>query len=259
MFTNMHDQLLVNVPILLRLATQKPLNLYSIDMVPMPFDMETLDGKNNEYTFINNSYPYMAVNEHHYIPLTETQLRMCDKMGSTYYCQNSYVLRQRTQHTCESAIYYKMDAKIITKHCQAKFAANVEFAPKVLDAGETMVLFNLPRPWILLCGQEKQPMEIEFATYKVVDRKEFCECSLTAGSFQLDETLVKYYYTNRFHLAKDNQDEEPMKLNTPRDSGKSFLSKGNKVCFSKENNYRHLVVQATLKVETPSQSLKRIN
>ena len=109
MFTNTHDQLLVNVPILLRLATQKPLNLYSIDTVPMPFDMETLEGKNNEYTFINNSYPYMALNEHNYIPLTETQLRMCDKMGSTYYCQNSYVLCQRTQHTCESAIYYKMD------------------------------------------------------------------------------------------------------------------------------------------------------
>ena len=160
MFTNTHDQLLVNVPILLRLATQKPLNLYSIDTVPMPFDTETLDGRNNEYTFINNSYPYMALNEHNYIPLTETQLRMCDKMGPTYYCQNSYVLRQRTQHTCESAIYYKMDAKTITKHCQAKFAANVEFTPKVLDAGETMVLFNLPRPWILLCSQEKQPTEI---------------------------------------------------------------------------------------------------
>ena len=84
MFTNTHDQLLVNVPILLRLATQKPLNLYSIDTVPMPFDTETLEGKNNEYTFINNSYPYMALNEHNYIPLTETQLRMCDKMGSTY-------------------------------------------------------------------------------------------------------------------------------------------------------------------------------
>ena len=191
MFTNTHDQLLVNVPILLRLATQKPLNLYSINTVPMPFDTEMLDGKNNEYTFINNSYPYMALNEHNYIPLTETQLRMCDKMGSTYYCQNSYVLHQRTQHTCESAVYYKMDAKTITKHCQAKFTANVEFTPKVLDAGETMVLFNLPRPLILLCGQEKQPTEIEFTTYKVVDRKEFCECSLTAGLFQLDETLVK--------------------------------------------------------------------
>ena len=191
MFTNTHDQLLVNVPILLKLATQKSLNLYSIDTVLMPFDTDTLEGRNNEYTFINNSYPYMALNKHNYIPLMEPQLRMCDKMGSTYYCQDSYMLCQRMQHMCELAIYYKMDAKTISKHCQAKFAANVEFPPKVLDAGETMVLFNLPRPWILLCGQEKRPKEIEIATYKVVDRKEFCECSLTAGSFQLDETLVK--------------------------------------------------------------------
>ena len=44
MFTNTHDQLLVNVPILLKVATQKPLNLYSIDMVLMPFDTETLHG-----------------------------------------------------------------------------------------------------------------------------------------------------------------------------------------------------------------------
>ena len=32
---------------------------------------------------------------------------------------------------------------------------------------------------------------MKVATYKVADRKEFCECSLMAGSFQLDETLVK--------------------------------------------------------------------
>ena len=61
MFTNTHDQLLVNVPILLRLATQKPLNLYSIDTVPMPFDTETLEGTNNEYTFINNLYPLHGI------------------------------------------------------------------------------------------------------------------------------------------------------------------------------------------------------
>ena len=88
----------------------------------------------------------MALNEHNYIPLTETQLRMCDKMGSTYYCQNSYVLCQRMQHMCESAIYYKMDAKTISKHCQAQFAANVEFSPKVLDAGR--------KPWCFLICQD---------------------------------------------------------------------------------------------------------
>ena len=94
-----------------------------------------------------------------------SKLRMCDKMGSIYYCQDSYVLRQRTQHTCESAIYYKMDSRTITKHCKAKFTANVDFSPKVLDAGETMVLFNLPSSWILLCGRDKTPTEIEIATY----------------------------------------------------------------------------------------------
>ena len=42
----------------------------------------------------------MALNERNYIPLTKAQLRLCNKMGSTYYCQDSYVLRQRSQHTC---------------------------------------------------------------------------------------------------------------------------------------------------------------
>ena len=168
MFTNTHDQLLVNVPILLRLTTQKPLNLYSIDTVPMPFDTETLEGKNNEYTFINNSYPYMALN---------VKTHMC---------------YAKEHNTCVNQPYTIKWMLTISKHCQAKFAANVEFSPKVLDAGETMVLFNLPRPWILLCGQEKRPTEIEIATFKVVDRKEFFECSLTARSFQLDETSQMY-------------------------------------------------------------------
>ena len=104
-------------------------------------------------------------------------------MGS-YYCQDSYVLRQQSWHTCESAIYYKMDVATITENCKAKFAANIDFPAKVLDAGETMVLFNLPRPWILLCGRDKRPTEIQISTYKVVNQTEFCKCSLTVRSFQ---------------------------------------------------------------------------
>ena len=47
--SNMHDQLLVNIPVLLRLTDQKDLILYSIDTIHMPFDTETLDGKNNKF------------------------------------------------------------------------------------------------------------------------------------------------------------------------------------------------------------------
>ena len=190
-FSNSHDKLLVNIPVMIQSVDQNELTLYSIETVPMPFDTETLDGKNDEYTLINNSYPYMAINEQKYIPLNEQQLRLCNRMGATYYCENLYVLRHRSEHTCKSAIYYHADSWTITKHCQATFMSKHQFPPKVLDAGETMVLFNLPEPWILVCGQNKRPRQIRISTYKILNRTELCECSLTAGSFSLDETLVQ--------------------------------------------------------------------
>ena len=190
-FSNSHDKLLVNIPVLLRLDDQNDLTLYSIDTVPMPFDTETLDGDNDEYTFINNSYLYMAINKDNYIPLDERQLRLCNKIGATYYCENSYVLHHRSEHTCESAIYYRTDPKMVKTHCKAMFTSGQNFPPKVLDAGETMILFNLPRPWILVCGKHKRPREIKIATYKILNRTELCECSLTTGTFLLDETLAQ--------------------------------------------------------------------
>ena len=45
------------------------------------------------------------------------------------------------------------------KHCRAMFTSRQNFPPKVLDAGETMILFNLPRPWILVCGKHLQDSE----------------------------------------------------------------------------------------------------
>ena len=141
-FSNLHDQLLVNIPVLLHLNDQKDITLYSIDTVPMPFDTKTLDGKNDQYTFINNSYPYMAINQENYIPLDKRQLRLCNKMVATYYCENSYVLRHGSEHTCESAIYYRTVPKTIMKHCRAMFTSWQNFPPKALDAGETMILFN---------------------------------------------------------------------------------------------------------------------
>ena len=190
-FSNSHDQLLVNIPVLLHLNDQKDLTLYLKDTVPMPFDTETLDGKNDEYTFINNSYPYMAINQENYIPLDERQLKLRNKMGAAYYCKNSYVLRHRSEHTCESAIYYRTDPKMIMKHCRAMFASRQNFPPKVLNAGQTMILFNLPTPGILVCGKHKRPHEIQIAAYKILNRTELCECSLTAGTFSLDKTLVQ--------------------------------------------------------------------
>ena len=190
-FSNSRKQLLVQIPILLKLREHARMTLYSIETVPIPFDTKTLDGERSEYTFINNSYPYMATSESNYIPLNEQQLRLCTQIGPTYYCENSYVLRHRSYHTCESAIFYKEDETTITSRCNATFVANKYFPPKVLDAGQQLLLFNLPRPWILMCGATRRPVPIPYATYKIINRTEFCECDLSAGSFHLGRTMVK--------------------------------------------------------------------
>ena len=189
-FSNSRQQLLVQVPILLKLREQQRMNLYSIDTVPVPFDTATLEGRRSEYTILNNTFPYMAISISNYIPMNEQQLRLCNKIGATYYCEHSYVLRHRSYHTCESAVYYKANAEVITKACNATFTANTHYEPRVLDAGEQLLLFNLPKPWLLFCGSTRRPMNIPYATYKVVNRTEFCECDLSAGTFYLGRTMV---------------------------------------------------------------------
>ena len=54
-----------------------------------------------------------------------------------------------------------MGAKMISKHCQAKFAANVEFSPKALDAGETMVLFNLRDHGYFYVAKKSGPQKLK--------------------------------------------------------------------------------------------------
>ena len=66
-----------------------------------------------------------------------------------------------------------------------------------------MVLFNLLKPWILVCGQHKRPRQIEISTYKIINRTELCECRFTARSFSLDETLVQC--TPEIILAADGK------------------------------------------------------
>ena len=43
-FTNTIDNLILQLPILIKLKIQVPMSLYSMDTVPVPFDAETYTG-----------------------------------------------------------------------------------------------------------------------------------------------------------------------------------------------------------------------
>ena len=52
-FTNTIDDLLLQLPILIKLKVQIPMSLFSIETVPVPLDAETYLGEKKEYTQIN--------------------------------------------------------------------------------------------------------------------------------------------------------------------------------------------------------------
>ena len=47
---------------------------------------------------------------------------------------------------------------------------------------------NLQKPWTIACKDVSRVFEIEYSTYRILDRSELCECSLTAGNYLLSQT-----------------------------------------------------------------------
>ena len=103
--TNTTDDLLLQLPILIKLKVQVPMSLFSIETVPVPLDAETYIGDKREYTQIIPQTEYIALTDNNYVPLTQAQISLCAKIGYIYYCEYAHLLKKCTEHTCMSTIY----------------------------------------------------------------------------------------------------------------------------------------------------------
>ena len=103
-FTNTIDDLLLQLPILIKLKVQVPMSLFSIETAPVPLDAETNIGAMKEYTQIILETEYIALTINNYVLLTQAQISLCAKIGYTYYCEYAHLLKKCTEHTCMSAI-----------------------------------------------------------------------------------------------------------------------------------------------------------
>ena len=70
-FTNTIDDLLLQLPILIKLKVQIPMSLFSIETAPVPLDAETYLGEKREYTQIIPETKLIALTENNYIPLMQ--------------------------------------------------------------------------------------------------------------------------------------------------------------------------------------------
>ena len=150
-FTNTIDDLLLQLPILIKLKVQVPMLLFSIETVPVPLDAETYIGEKREYTQIIPETELIALTENNYIPLTQAQILLCAKIGYMYYCEYAHLLKKCMEHTCMSAIYYDQGNDIKAKQCKTIVTFDTVQESKILDAGDLLSLSNLQKPWTIAC------------------------------------------------------------------------------------------------------------
>ena len=111
-FTNTIDDILLQLPILIKLKVQVPMLFFSIETAPVPLDAEAYIGDKREYTQIIPETEYIALTDNNYVPLTQVQISLCAKIGYTYYCEYAHLLKKCTEHKCMSAIYYDQESEI---------------------------------------------------------------------------------------------------------------------------------------------------
>ena len=184
-FTNIIDDLLLQLPILIKLKVQVPMSLFSIEMAPVPLDAETYLGEKREYTQKILETELIALTENNYIPLMQAQISLCVKIGYMYYCEYAHLLKKRMEHTCMSAIYYDQGSDIKAKQCKTIVTFDTILESKILDAGDLLILSNLQKPWTIACKDISRVFEIEYSTYRILNRLELCECLLTTGNYLL--------------------------------------------------------------------------
>ena len=189
-FTNIIDDLLLQLPILIKLKVQVPISLFSIETASVPLDAETYIGEKREYTQIIPETELITLTENNYIPLMQAQISLCAKIGYMYYCEYAHLLKKRTEHTCMSAIYYNQGSNIKVKQCKTIVMFDTILESKILDAGDLLILLNLQKPWTIACKDISRVFEIEYSTCCILNRSELCECSLTAGNYLLNYTNI---------------------------------------------------------------------
>ena len=89
-----------------------------------------------------------------------------------------------------SAIYYDQGSDIKAKQCKAIVTFDTTLESKILDTGNLLILSNLQKPWTIVCKDVSRVFEIEYSTYRILNRSELCECSLTTGNYLLSYTNI---------------------------------------------------------------------
>ena len=74
----------------------------------------------NAYTHIIPDTKMVVMNRDTYINVDQSELKQCIKFSVMYFCEQTFLMKHTSEHTCETAIYHEQNPDIIMVKC-AKF------------------------------------------------------------------------------------------------------------------------------------------
>ena len=170
--------LIVTFPIFIKDFKQPPLSLFEIETVPVPIPDKNRQA--DSYSQVRIQKDYIAAGMDYYIQIRMTEMLMCKSIGYIYYCEELFVVKHKSKHSCASAIFYELGPPQVIKNCRFDYMYNETVPPVILDGGKDILLANFQGPRSLKCtsingGLAKPAPE---HTYAVVDREFLCDCQL---------------------------------------------------------------------------------
>ena len=126
----------------------------------------------NAYTHIIPDTEMVAMNRDTYIIVDQSELKQCIKFSVMYFCEQTFLMKHTSEHTCETAIYHEQSPDIIKDKCNIQYYPELNPTPQILDAGKHILLGNIPEPWSVVCSKnDPTPNPLEASKYVIIKRR----------------------------------------------------------------------------------------
>ena len=174
------DRLIICFPIFIKEHKREPMILYQIETVKVPITDKNTAA--HSYTEMQISKPYIASNNEYYIQLVIPELVMCKRVRHTYFCEELFLVKHKTKHSCESALFYDLPRETLLQNCQVNYYYNTTVQPSVLDGGTHIVLANMLNEKRLICSYAQGlARPLPASPYALVSRDILCHCHVQTG------------------------------------------------------------------------------
>ena len=222
------QELIVMFPVLVKPRALSSMALYEIETTYVP--IPDLNKAADSYTRTIPQKPYIAINKDHYIQLQIPELTKCKSISHHYYCEETFLVKHSSKHTCEAALFYELSDEVVKKNCEFEFVYNKSVVPSVLDGGSELVLANFQSNKELSCWDQNNfdaPFALPKHDYVKVDRKILCNCRIKGDLIEVMSSIsactenatlppLQFTYNKAFMLYLKEVARFPRQIQLPR-------------------------------------------